>query len=267
MAADQKEYKIISPDGTPLAVQRSGNGSPLLLVHGVNADHTRWDIVVPTLSENFTVYTFDRRGHGDSGDGEEYSIEREYEDITSTAASIKAPVDILGHSFGASCLLGAAPRIHNLRRLILYEPPSFREKDLLDRDEHVKQMNLSLAKGDREAVVLNMMNETAAMPLSVLEMLRATPGWSRQVKSAHTIPRELSSSNAFTRNLDALNKITTKTMLLLGGESPERFVWAIDRLHTLLTDSSIVILPGQKHSAMMTAPNLLIKEITRFLLE
>ena len=267
MVIDQKDYIIISPDGTPIAVQRSGSGSPLLLVHGVNADHTRWDVVVPTLSEDFTVYTFDRRGHGSSGDVGEYSVEREFEDIATIAASIEGPLDILGHSFGASCLLGAVPRISNLRRLILYEPPSFREKDLLERDEHIRQMNVDLAQGDREAVVLNMMKDMAVMPPSVLEMLRSTPAWSRQVKSAHTIPRELSSSNAFTRNLDALNKIKTKTMLLLGGESPKRFVWAIETLHSLLPDSRIVILPGQKHSAMMTAPNLFIKEITRFLLE
>src|SRR4051794_19341835 len=117
------ENIVLSSDRTPIAFEQVGIGSPLVLVHGTGADHTRWSAVLPRLSQHFTVFSLDRRGHGASGDAEDYTIQREYEDIAALAKAIGGPVDVLGHSFGAACVLGAAPSIPNLRRLILYEPP------------------------------------------------------------------------------------------------------------------------------------------------
>src|SRR4029453_15360429 len=72
---------VKSEDGTPIACWRSGEGPPMLLVHGSTSDHTRWDVVRPAFAEHFTVYTMDRRGRGQSGDGPRYSVEREFEDV------------------------------------------------------------------------------------------------------------------------------------------------------------------------------------------
>ena len=60
--------RVVSSDGTPIAVWRSGDGPPLVLVHGAAADHTRWRPVLPALEERFTVLAMDRRGRGASGD-------------------------------------------------------------------------------------------------------------------------------------------------------------------------------------------------------
>ena len=59
--------RLVSSDGTPIAVWRSGEGPPLVLVHGAAADHTRWRPVLPALEERFTVLAMDRRGRGGSG--------------------------------------------------------------------------------------------------------------------------------------------------------------------------------------------------------
>src|SRR5258706_7310361 len=93
---------IASTDGTNIAHWRTGVGVPLLLVHGTTADHTRWTSVLPDLENEFTVYTVDRRGRGESGDTTPYAIEREIEDIASVIGSIEGPVNILGHSYGAN---------------------------------------------------------------------------------------------------------------------------------------------------------------------
>src|SRR5688572_26807167 len=73
--------QVISPDGTAIAVWRSGAGPPLVLVHGTTADHSRWAPVVPALEERFTVLAIDRRGRGRSGDADHYALERESEDV------------------------------------------------------------------------------------------------------------------------------------------------------------------------------------------
>jgi pimeloyl-ACP methyl ester carboxylesterase len=74
----------------------------------------------------------DRRGRGESGDGSNYAIEREFDDVVAVVDPIGNGVDLLGHSFGAVWALEAGLRTSHLRKLILYEPPSqFTQKALL----------------------------------------------------------------------------------------------------------------------------------------
>src|ERR671913_1412042 len=68
---------VPSVDNTPIAYWRSGEGPPLVLVHGTAADHSRWKPVLPALEQHFTVYAVDRRGRGGGGGTPEISTERE----------------------------------------------------------------------------------------------------------------------------------------------------------------------------------------------
>ena len=256
---------VMSQDGTRIAVEQAGSGPALLLVHGTGADRTRWAGVLPRLAPHFTLYSIDRRGHGGSGDGPVYDIQREYEDIAAVAASVNGPVDVLGHSFGAACVLGAAPKIANLRRLVLYEPPMLHEQHTPQRSILLQRMDLALAAGDREGVVLILLNEMLGIPLAAIDKLHATPAWAGQLAAAHTIPRELRSSDAYGANLDSLQAISSPTLFLLGSDSLESFRTTTETLHGLLPQSQIALLAGQQHSAMLTAPDLFAREVIQFL--
>src|SRR5687768_3496627 len=99
--SESHNHTITSRDGTRIAVWRSGNGPPLLLVHGATHDHTTaWRFVVPQLEWHFTVYAMDRRGRGGSGDSPAYELQREAEDVAAVIDSIDKPVNVLGHSYG-----------------------------------------------------------------------------------------------------------------------------------------------------------------------
>jgi pimeloyl-ACP methyl ester carboxylesterase len=111
--------QVVSRDGTPIAVWRSGAGPPLLLVHGTTADHTRWAPVLPALEERFTVLAMDRRGRGKSEDADDYAFEREFEDVAAVIESAPGRVDVLGHSHGGVCALEAALLTERVRKLVL----------------------------------------------------------------------------------------------------------------------------------------------------
>src|SRR5262249_51686585 len=99
-----------SRDGTVIAYERrSAGGPPVILVHGSASDGKRWQPILPMIDDDFSVYTIDRRGYGNSEDGGRYSIEAEFDDILALAQTINAgPVNVVGHSYGALCALGAA---------------------------------------------------------------------------------------------------------------------------------------------------------------
>jgi pimeloyl-ACP methyl ester carboxylesterase len=138
---------VVSADGTSLVVWRSGAGPPLVLVHGTTADHSRWAPALPALEEHFSVYSFDRRGRGESGDSADYSFEREFEDVVVVIESVGEDVDLLGHSHGGVCALEAALLTDRIRKLVLYEPPiGF----VVAPPEVVDQLESLLQAGERD---------------------------------------------------------------------------------------------------------------------
>lgn len=259
--------RVISKDGVPIAYECRGAGSPLVLIHGTASDHTRWDPLLPELVKHFTVYALDRRGRGQSGDAEPYSIEREYEDIAALIDSIAGTANLLGHSYGAICSLEASLLIPNLRKCILYEPPipTIATKryypGVMDRiKEH-------LQSGKDEEALLCFLHEIAEIPQHEIDSLKSLPGWPARVATAHTIPREQSSCETYVFDPGRFSRMETATLLLLGGNSPPFYKDAINVLKTALPKSRIDIMPGQQHAAMNTAPELFLSEIMRFLSE
>jgi pimeloyl-ACP methyl ester carboxylesterase len=264
---DSSVEHVISKDGIPIAYERSGEGMPLVLIHGAGADHTRWKPILPGLTRHFAVYAVDRRGRGQSGDVERYSLELESEDVVGVVESIPGPVNLLGHSYGALCSLEASLKTANLRRLILYEPPmhtATREDDSLDA---VDRMNSSLHVGEREKALLIFLEEIAGIPRNEMDMLRSLPSWPSRVAAAHTIPREEASVASYLFEPERFSHMETPTLLLLGGDSPSFYRTAIEALRRSIINSRIVVMPGQRHAAMETAPELFLSEVIGFLTE
>jgi len=81
------ETTITSADGTNLAARRSGHGSPMVLVHGANGDLDTFALIEGLLAERHSVWVYSRRGRGGSGDGPDYALEREVEDLLAVAAA------------------------------------------------------------------------------------------------------------------------------------------------------------------------------------
>ncbi len=258
---------IRSRDGTRIAFERSGSGSPLVVMHGTSADHTRWAPVLPALEQRFTVYAVDRRGRGGSGDATRYDIEREVEDIAAVVESIGRPTDLLGHSYGGICSLEAALRLSHLRRLIVYEPPIRTGDGELYPPQVIAEMQALLKANQREAAVTIFLREVVGISPHEVEILRAASAWAGRIAAAHTILRELNSANAYQFQPERFSQFMTPTLLLLGNNSAPLFRAALELLGKSLPNSRLVEMAGQKHAVMNTAPELFVHEVVKFLLE
>ena len=261
LSGEQPET-VASADGTPIAVWRSGNGPPLVLVHGTAADHSRWAPVLPALAARFTVLAVDRRGRGASGDARDYALEREAEDVAAVIARAGDDVSVLGHSYGAGCAVEAARLAGGLRRLILYEPPLgyvIAPAGLVDRLEAL------LAAGERDELVAAFMQQVAGVPPEQIELMRSLPAWQSRMAAAHTIAREQRVTDGYRFEAARFADVDVPTLLLLGGESSDAFRRAAEVLHAALPESRLVELPGQRHIAMDTATDLFTTEVLGFL--
>jgi pimeloyl-ACP methyl ester carboxylesterase len=256
---------VTSKDGTTIAYWRSGEGPPLVLVHGTTADHSRWTPVMTAFERRFTVCAIDRRGRGGSGDPDDYAIGREFEDVAAVVDSLGEPAFLLGHSYGALCALEAALLSRNVRKLVLYEPPMDVSGEGINPPGIVDRLEAMLEAGERDGVVATMMREVAGAPPEVVEYMRSLPAWQARVAAAHTIPRELRAPEAYRFDPERFRDLEVPTLLLIGGDSPATFEEAEKAVSQALPSSRILVLPGQGHVAMDTATDLFTTEVLRFL--
>jgi pimeloyl-ACP methyl ester carboxylesterase len=265
MMADSLLHIVKSNDATPIACKVSGDGPPLILVHGSASVGDRWAAVTPLLTQHFTVYAMDRRGRGASGDSKDYSIEREFEDIACVLASIDGPVNLLGHSFGGVCSMEAALRVSNLRRLIVYEPSTPTPGVQHYPTGFVDRLQTLLDQGQQEDVLLTFMREIVRMPPLVIDQVKQQEAWPGRVAAAHSLPREFRDLESYRPDPSRFVSLDIPTLLLLGGDSPARYRTAIELMSTLIRGSRIEVLSGQQHNAMDTAPELFAETMINFL--
>ena len=260
---------ITSTDGTPIAYEQSGSGPPLVLIHGMAGNHARWELfnVRPRFAEQTTVYAMDRRGNGESGDTEEYAIEKEFEDVAAVVDSIDEPVHLLGHSHGGLCALEAALRTDNVTSLIVYEPTGPWEEGHLYSEEMYGELAALVEAGENEQALLVFLREIVELPDFQIDELRAAPNWSARVAEAPTLPREYRAPTTYEFEPERFADMTTSTLLLVGGKSPQWIKDVTDTLNDALPNSRISMLEGQGHVAMNTAPDLFIDEVLAFVQE
>jgi len=123
-----------------------------------------------------------------------------------------------------------------------------------------------LDEGDRDGAVSIFMLEVAEIPPDELDILRSSPSWPGRVTAAHTILREIQKVEELPSfNPKRFRSMKVPTLLLLGGDSPPGYSDFIKQIDAALPNSKIVVMPGQQHVAMNTAPELFIAEIVRFL--
>lgn len=260
---EQALERVTSADGTQIAIWRSGEGPPLLALHGVTIDHTAWDGVRPRLEREHTFVAVDRRGHGASGNGgADYSLAHEVGDLLAAVALLDEPVDVVAHSYGGLVALEAALRTNRIGRLVVYEPSLDDEPEFPGVVARVAEL---VRGGEDEQAALTLLVERSGVPPDAVDAVRELPLWPILLRGVHALPREGAAVVGYRFDPPRFQQLATPTLVLLGGESPDWRREAMTHLQTTLPQAELGILVGQGHLATHTAPELLAEEIASFL--
>jgi pimeloyl-ACP methyl ester carboxylesterase len=260
-----RRHWVAGPDGVGIGLLTAGTGRELLLVHGGMGRLERWEPVWELLAGHCRVTAMDRRGRGSSGDSEFYALGKEYDDIVAVAARLAAnqggPVDVFAHSYGATCALGAAARGAPFRRIALYEPAGPQTVP----PEWVERVTALIADGKAGRAMISFLTEIIGLTAEQVEELKAAPvAYDVLSIVAGTLPREARALMSV--DLPGLAaSIALPALLLLGTTSP---AWAGDLTRAIaaaLPAAELVILTGHGHEAINTAPDLVVRELLRFL--
>jgi pimeloyl-ACP methyl ester carboxylesterase len=131
--------------------------------------------------------------------------------------------------------------------------------------EVIERMEAMLEAGDRGGVVETAMREVAGLPPETVKYMRTLPVWQSRVDAAHTIPRELRAVKAYRFDPERFGDLATPALMLAGGDSPVALRKAAEAVDEALSDSRLVVMEGQGHSAMDTGTDLFTTEVLRFL--
>lgn len=258
-------FQVLSIDGTPLTVWVEGDGPAIVLVHGSLGDHTAWKVPVEELGKHFTTFAMDRRGFGTSGDAEEYSIERDFEDVAAVVDAVAnrngGPVALWGHSYGANCAMGGASLSSNVHHLVLYEP----SLGLSYPPGAIDAAEEELQAGDREGAIVRMLFDALEMSDEEVSALRSSPRWPNLLAGAHTGPREGRVEETWVYEPGRFDGIEAATLLLSGSESPSSVIEATHRAAAAIPDARLHVLEGHGHFAHRTDPAMVVSIIRDFL--
>jgi pimeloyl-ACP methyl ester carboxylesterase len=246
---------VTSIDGTEIAYERHGNddGPPLVLVHGGSGSRHSWDALVPHLADEFAVVVPDRRGRGDSGDADDYGLDREVADVRAVLEDVRGTPTLFGHSFGGLCALEAA-REATVERVVLYEPAILVGEHRRGADLAARMQELVDA-GDREAAVELFFREaTGTADVEQLPVAQAAA-------VVETVIRE---NRAIERYSLPDDPLSVPTLLLTGEHGPAHLRDGVRALSETIGDSRLVELDGVGHLAVLSAPALVARELRTF---
>jgi pimeloyl-ACP methyl ester carboxylesterase len=243
---------VTSADGTHIAVERTGDGPPVILVGGAFNDRSTVAGLAAELAPGFTALAYDRRGRGDSGDGDGYAVEREIDDLAALIEHAGGSAAVFGHSSGANLALEAARRGLAVERLAVYEPPFVvgdgRPRPGADLFERVRAL---VEQDHRDEAATLFLTEAAAVPAEMVEGMRAGEMWGWFSGLAHTLPYDVAVCGpGCVLPAERLATITVPTLAIGGGDSPGWLRAAARAVADAVPGARYLTLDGQDHGVL-----------------
>ena len=246
-------HEVTSKDGTHIAYDKLGEGPAVILVAGAMCARLSWSgpQLSNLLAPHFTVYNYDRRGRGDSGDTKPYAVAREVEDIEALIDEAGGSAYLYGHSSGAALVLEAAIQLgQKIKKLALYDAPYHEEpEDRHAYKDYIKQLTQALAADRRGDAVAAFMHYVG-MPTDQIEAMRQSPAWPQLEAIAPTLAYDHTAILGEDSSIptERIAVITAPTLVLNGGASFPFMYDTAQALCKAIPHAKLRIIEGQTHA-------------------
>jgi pimeloyl-ACP methyl ester carboxylesterase len=257
---------VTSRDGTRIAYERSGDGPVLILVDGALCYRESGPMkpLAELLTPDFTVYRYDRRGRGDSGDTAPYAVAREVEDLAAVIAVTGGSALVFGMSSGAVLALEAAASGLAIARLALYEPPLAVEDEDPQGSEDFADRLEQLISADRRGDAVEFFLTSGGVPAREIAALRSGAGWSRWESVAPTLVYDNAVLGDGLIPRERAAAVSVPTLVANGADSPDFFRQAAQATADAIPGAPYRALEGQSWGQV--APEALAPMLREFFL-
>lgn len=256
LESNEQVETVISADGTPITFDRVGSGPPVVVIGGGLNAKLMFAGLVEFLSADFTVLNYDRRGRGQSGDGDhdKYTVDLEIQDLQAVMDAAGETCHVFTNCTGGMLAVLAAAQGVPMRKLAMYEPPYNSPKV---PDDYMDRLRALVAADRRTEAVMLFQRESVGFPDEVIAKFRQHPIWPIFESVAPTLIYDC------TLGIDhgdipyeLLPKVTVPTFVIDGGASPPWIHEACEALARGVPDGRHHRVPDEGHvlNQEVTAP-------------
>lgn len=245
---------VRSADGTTIAYQAIGDGTPVILIGGAFNDRTTVAGLAAALAPHVTAISYDRRGRGDSTDNADqgdHTVDREIEDLAAVIDNLGGNAGLFGHSSGGLLALEAALHGLPIDKVAVYEPSYIPDgtrpqppADLLD---HLKEL---ISNADKDAAAALFLQEQVGVPAPMVNEMRTGQGWGFLTSLAHTLPYDVALSSPDRLGANHLAAINIPTLAINGDQTWDWLQAGTQTIADLIPGARHAVLAGQDHGVL-----------------
>jgi pimeloyl-ACP methyl ester carboxylesterase len=254
----------ISKDGTAIAYDVYGSGPALIYITGASC----FRAMKPTLqsakvfAREFTVYNYDRRGRGDSGNTLPYAAEHEVEDIEALINAAGGMAFLYGHSSGAVLALESAMRLGGkVKKIVMYDPPYVHDATAKNDYDSFGRKILKLLDDGENSEAMSGFLKGIGVPRLFILLIRLSRDWKKMVELAPTLAYDISLTSHMPP-IERASRITVPIQIVVGEKSPASIFSVAEQLTKAIPNAKFVQLKGQDH---IVDPKALLPMLSSFL--
>lgn len=238
--------KVTSQDGTVIAVERTGNGPPLAMIDPAGAFHGMRPMaeLAAKLADHFTVYTYDRRGRGASGDQSPYHVEREVDDLSAVIAHAGDHAYVFGFSSGAALAAHAAAGGLPVTGLMLLEP-AIDLREPASAESELGSEVAELVAADKRGEAYLHFNRSIGVPEEMIAGLTEMPVWPELESLAHTLVYDTHITGSMSAEI--LSRVRVPTLVVSSEASDHQLQAMSDDVAAAIPGAIQHQLPGGWH--------------------
>jgi pimeloyl-ACP methyl ester carboxylesterase len=248
--------EVRSKDGTPIAFERTGTGPAIVIVDGALCSRRFGPSgkLARALAPAFTVYRYDRRGRGDSGDARPYAPARELDDIGALVREAGGSAALLGLSSGGALALLAASEVAGVRKVVAYEPPYVDDAGGRGGDRYEASLRRFVDEGDRAGAVKYFMKDMVGVPAPFVVLMQLMPWvWPKLKAVAHTLPYDAAVMTDFRIPRARFASIAVPALIMNGSKTDVRLRDAAKAIAATIPGAGYRELAGETHNVSPAA--------------